>query len=119
MFGLLFSLMMFGVQGNNVNKNNSMDNNSNIIYLTPDQKTIDNCKAHVTKTSSDKEYRDKNPDISEKEIISAVQAACIAVSSDHISVTDEEYKKYYNLKTLAEKRKYEKELLLRHDIIKE
>ncbi len=119
MFGFLLSLMLSGMQGNNVDKNNYIDNNSNIIYLTPDKKTIDKCKVSITKTSSDKEYRDKNPDISEKEIISAAQAACFAISSDRISVTDEEYKKYFNLKTAAEKRKYEKELLLRHDIIKE
>lgn len=120
MLELLISLLLSNVQEKKVDANN------NIIYLTPDKKAMDACKASSKNSISHKEYKkgspdnspDNSPDISEEEMQMALEAACFAISSDQIRVTDEEYKKYMSLKTKAAKVKYEKELLLTHEIIK-
>lgn len=116
MLELLISLLLSNVQEKKVDANN------NIVYLTPDKKAMDACKASSKNSISHKEYKkgspDNSPDISEEEMQMAVEAACFAISSDQIRVTDEEYKKYMSLKTKAAKVKYEKELLLTHEIIK-
>lgn len=112
MFEILFLFLLSSY------KEKQIDTNNNIIYLTPDKKAIDACKASSKNSVSDKEYKKKNPDISEEEIQMATEAACFAISSDQIRLTDEEYKKYMSLKTKSAKVKYESELRLTHEIIK-
>lgn len=112
MFEILFSLLFSGFQDNHINNKNI------IISLTPSQEMIDNCRRGAKEGIIKAEFQ-KNDEKSEKETLAIVEAACIAVNRGQISVNNEEYNKYMNLKTKAEKVEYEKELLLTHKIIKD